>query len=486
MILEENNYREKLSKASRIIKENVSTTYGQKGGNVLISRGSFPPFTTKDGYTVAEHTMYPEDDAVNNIIKVIFETASIAVTEAGDGTTTSIVLADAIIQRALTKIDKYTSVFNLAKEIKDAVQVVCSNLKELSKEVTEEDTYKIALTSCNFDEEIAKTIQKAFNLSGKDGFVDLKPSNSSETSIQSNNGFILGSGFLSEEYLTSNSSAISLGNCDVFVIKSQVTSIDQVIDVIGDSTNCLVVAYGYTDRAMDELLVNRIRRKVNIIPVKIPTITSEKEDIAEDIRCYCDGNADEVLVTKYKTTIIKKEVKVDARISFIEGLLQECNDELLEDSLKSRISSLNGTSCVIQIGADSDVEYKEKLDRYDDALKAVKSSIEEGYVAGGGSTLHYIAEKNKKTLLSTLGGEIIYESLSIPAKVLFSNGNIEFNKFKDKMSKSYGRGVDLRSGKLVNLVDNYIIDPTKVTRKALESAGSVSAQLLATKRMIIL
>jgi len=218
----------------------------------------------------------------------------------------------------LTKIDKYTCVYSLSAEIKESIDSVVSFLKDLSSEVSNEDIYKIALTSANFEEEVARTIEKSFMMSGKDGFVDLKPSGSDETLVKSTNGMTINSGFLSESFLTSGASSISLKKCEVFVFKKQVSEIKEIEEAINGSKNCLVLAYDFSDSVIDELVVNRIRHKVNIIPIKTPMITSIREDIIEDVKCYCEGKADEVVITKFKSTIIRKNTNVKARINFIE------------------------------------------------------------------------------------------------------------------------------------------------------------------------
>ena len=482
MILDEEKYREKLIRASRKISSAVSTTYGQKGGNVLIAGASRD--ITKDGYTVASN-VFDEDPATNHIIKVIFESASKTVADAGDGTTTSIVLTDAIIQRAITKLDKYTSVYDLANDIKSAVSLIIDEVKNLAEEVTDEDIYRIALTSANNDSEIAKTIQKAFELAGKDGFVDIKPSPDSETLVKSTQGMTLKSGFLDEEFLEINASAINLEKPKVLVYKKEITSIEDIQEDLEGSTNCLVFAHSYSKKAIDEFITYRKRTRSSVIPIKNPYVTSVKGEIAEDLRVYCNGSADEVIISKYTTTINKKDAKVDARVSVLTEQKEQTEDLHTKEQIQDRISNLSGTSCCIYIGASSDVEYGEKLDRYDDALGAVKSSLVHGYIAGGGSTLHYIAQKHKKALTDTLGGEIIYEALSIPARTLLSKANIEFNKYKDQMGKKYNKGIDLRSGKLTDMIDSCVIDPAMVTIKALESSSSVSSILLSTKKMIV-
>ena len=488
MILEENRFREALSIASRTLCDTVSTTFGQKGGNVLISKGMQVPFTTKDGYTVANYVEY-EDQGVNAIIQNIKEVSNKTVDGAGDGTTTSIVLVNAIIQNTISKIDTYTSVYDLKKEIDVATDFILSEIDKLKKDVTDEDIYKIALTSCNFDKEVAKTIQEAFSRTGKTGFVDIKKSADGLTTLESQSGFIMPSGYFSQDFLGNNSSVIECINPRVVIFKDLLNDMEEVQKIHNESPKrpIVLVAHDFSKKVMDDLLVSRIRHKIEIYPVKTPFVGDRKVEIANDLSSYLtDDGVDSVLITKNKTIFTNQKAKVEGRVKVIQETLEQIDDQLEKEFTQDRISNLTGQSCTIYIGSFSDIEFNEKLDRYDDALKAVKSSIEEGYLAGGGSALLYIAEKNKEKLSETIGGEIMYESIVAPCRTLLSNANISFNAKRKQISAQYGISVDLRDGKIKDLVKNHIVDSAKVTKTALQSASSVACALITTKKMIIL
>ena len=488
MILDTNKFREALSIASRTLCDTVSTTFGQKGGNVLISKGMQVPFTTKDGYTVANYVEH-EDQGINAIIQNVKEVSNKTVDGAGDGTTTSIVLVNAIIQNAISKIDTYTSVYDLKKEIDTATDFVLAEIDKLKKDVTDEDIYKIALTSCNFDKEVALTIQEAFSRTGKTGFVDIKKAKDGVTSLESQSGFILPSGYFSQDFLGSSASVIECIKPKVLIFKDILNDLDEVQKIHSESPKqpLVIVAHDFSKKVMDELLVARVRHKNEFYPVKTPFIGDRKVEMANDLSSYLtDGEVDSVLITKTKTVFTNLNANVEGRVKVVQETLDQIDDQLEMEFTQDRISNLTGQSCTIRIGSFSDIEFNEKLDRYDDALKAVKSSIEEGYLAGGGSALLYIAEQNKEKLEETIGGEIIYESIVAPCRTLLSNANISFNSKRKQISTEYGVSIDLRDGEIKNLVENHIVDSAKVTKTALQSASSVAGALITTKKMIII
>lgn len=483
MILEEEEYRAYLVEASSILANAVSTTFGTMGANVLIDTGG-ETINTKDGVTVADFVT-SDDPATRVLINTIKKVSQKTLDEAGDGTTTSIILVDELIQNSIRKFDKYTSVFQMKAEIEKAVEHVTAKVRNLSTPISDGDTYKIALTSSNSDEEIANTIVTAFELAGDTGMVGMEANYTGVTEIKTTSGFKMDFGYMDERFLPHDATKIDLEDIKIHVFKGRFTGMSD-IPTFNQNEKCVIVAQDFSPQGYDEILRLTAMRKV-IIPLRIPFISDRAREVAGDLCAYIgeDCTVESISIGVKETLVIKKDAKIEGRTKLINAEIKATTDKVLIEYLMSRVSNLSSCSVTIQIGCESNLEYSEKQDRYDDAIKAVKASMKGGYIAGGGTTLNYVAEQEKEYLMKTKGGEIVYESLSAPLRALLSNANISFNERRGDLTE-YGIGINLKdSSKKCNMITELIIDPTLVTITALKSASSVACQLISTKKFIL-
>jgi chaperonin GroEL len=483
MILGEKDYRKKLEEASQLMADVVGTTFGYLGGNVLLAtRLVGKPSITKDGVTVSNF-VHSEDVAISKILAVFKQVSEESLKDAGDGTTTSIIIANSIIQSALKIMNKYTSVYLLKKEIDNAILEVINHVIELSVPVESDDIYAIALTSANGDEQIANLVSQAFLLAGNDGYISVTESETPEDSVEVINGFVLDNGYYDEVFLECGKSDILLESPVVHVQETEMSELPNGLIPQDLDKPLLIIAPSFTTQFQATIM--KLCSEYKIVLVKIPYITEQKIEIARDIKAYIsNSNVKSVLITSKKTIISTEDTSeaVLHRTNIVKRKMEESNDPIEKDHLLKRIQNMNSSSCTIKVGKASTVDYEERLDRFDDSIQAVKSSIVYGYVAGGGTTLNYIAKTHKDSLCKTKGGEIVYHAIQKPMQVLLDNGNVNYNN----LELTYGMGVDLKDigNGTVNLIERSIIDASLVTITALRTSSNVATQLLATKCII--
>lgn len=503
----------------------VRVTLGPKGRNVIIeSEYGGTPTITKDGVTVAK-SITLEDPIENLGAQVVKEVSSKTNDIAGDGTTTATVLAQAIVREGLKNVTAGANPMDLKRGIDLAVNVICDELKKTSKEISgKTEISQIGTISSNNDETIGNLIADAMEKVGKDGVITVEEAKGIETSLDIVEGMQVDRGYLSPYFVTNQDSMEAvLDNPYILITEHNVSAIKDLIptleQVAQTGKSLLVIADDIHGEALATLVVNKLRGTIKVAAIKSPGFGDRRKEMLQDIATLTGGtlisedtglklenikldhlgSAQKITVDKEKTTIIEgsgdsQEIKI--RISEIKSHIEIATTDYDKEKLQERLAKLSGGVAVLKIGASTEVEMKEKKDRIEDALHATRAAVEEGIVPGGGSAYLSIV-----SCLDNLQGEnedqntgisIIRKAIEEPIRQIVSNAGLEpsviVNKIKehyDNGSKKYGFGYNARTGEFVNMFDDGVIDPTKVSRVALQNAASVAGLLLTTEATIV-
>lgn len=503
---------EKLSKA-------VKTTLGPKGRNVVIERNLGFPIITKDGVTVAREIFL--DDPFENIgAQMVKEVAGKTADIAGDGTTTATVLAESILSNGLKNIAAGSNPMEIKRGIDFAVNKIIERLNSISIPVsTKEQIKQIAIVSANGDNEIGEIIADAMDKVGKDGTITVDQSNSTETYLNIIQGLQFDQGYLSPYFINnSESQSVILDESYILVIDKKISSLNEIMPILQlvskENKAILVISEGCENEVLSTMVLNKMKGNLRICAVKSPYFGDRRKDVLQDIAIitgatlFCDdlgkkiseadksdlGLARKVIVSKNETVIIDgagKEEKIIERINSIKKQIGLSNSPYDINKMKERISKLTGGIAVINVGATTEIELKEKKDRIDDALSATRAAVEEGMVAGGGiALLKTIRDEFNLFNLTNdekTGFNIVINSIVEPFKQLLKNGGYEPNaelKELQKMSSESNIGFNVSNGERVDMIEYGIIDPTKVTRSALQNAASVASLMLTTECVI--
>lgn len=489
----------------------VSVTLGPRGRNVIIGKDGVPHIT-KDGVTVAKSIKF-SDPSKDLIVSVIQEASQQTADNAGDGTTTSTVISQAIIQHAMKLIRGGKNPIVLKREMDIAVSELVSKLKEVSNDVSETETLKqIATISANGDTVIGGMIADALNQIGNDGVIEVQEGNGIENELDIVEGLEFDKGYLSHHFITDSHKMQSvLDNPLIFLYSGRLSTIDDVNPLLekaaSDNRPLLVIADEIESQALAMLIVNTARGLIKGCAVKSPGFGDKLErmyDIAaltggdvvgtpglplEAFNADNFGEAEKVIIGRNKTVIVNGMGTTDGITTRIEQIKTQMRDmdgvsDFEKDKLNKRLSSLTGGMAVMRVGGQSEIEMKERKDRIDDALLATRAAIEEGYVAGGGSTLYYLASKMNA---ETDGGSVLISAITSPIRKIMENAGIENvdELLEHIVELNYGYDISNETPKLINLIEAGIIDPTKVVRVALEKAVSVAGTLLTTNCMVV-
>jgi chaperonin GroEL len=507
--------RERLVSGINTLADAVTSTLGPNGRNVVYTDGQ-SVFSTKDGVTVAKNINYLEDPIEELGIKMIKQAAIKTADNAGDGTTTSTLLAQSMVNAGLNHLNNGSNAVEIKRGIDRAVkQLVESLRKELKEDISsEEQLEQVATISANNDPEIGKMIAEAMKKVGREGVVHVEESKTGETYLETVEGMQFERGYKSPYMVTDNNSMTAILN-DVYVLiidkkVSQVKELLPVLESISQQNkSILVIAEDIEGEALAALIVNKARGILKSAAVKAPDFGDRRKLILEDIAILTGGQvissekgmklekfdsswlgqARSVTISKDTTTIVDgkgDDTKIEARINELMEQIELAKTPFEKEKLQERLAKFVGGISIVHVGGNTETEVKERKDRFDDALHATKAAIEEGIVPGGGVALLHMRDLIE---VNDIGSQIVYEACSAPLKKILSNAGVEQEKvyqiMNDIKNETSWMGYDLQSEKVVNMKEAGIIDPAKVTRTALENAASVAGTILLTECTIV-
>ncbi len=519
-LLFDEDARHKILSGVEQLTNAVKVTLGPRGRCVLISKPFGAPRVTHDGVTVAKEIEL-KDRFENLGAQMVKEVASKTADNAGDGTTTATVLAHAVFREGLKYVGAGANPVYLKRGIDKAVEVVVKDLRRASKPVdNNEEIRQVATVSANWDTAIGDLIAEAMDKVGKDGTITVEEAQSMDTSLELVKGMQFDKGYLSP-YFSSNEETLEteMENPLILLFEKKISTMSDVLPLLQEVSSAgkslLIIAEDIVGEALSTLVVNKLRGSLNVCAVKAPGFGDKRkammEDIAiltggkfitEDLGLNLDkvkmedlGSAKRVVIDKDITTLIegvgKKEL-VEARLNQIRRQIDDATSDYDRENLKLRMAKLSSGIAIIKIGASSEVEMKEKKDRVDDALCATHAAVEEGIVVGGGVALlrtipaldkliEELADPDEKS-----GAKILRKALEEPLRQLCFNAGAEGSVIVQKVMsyKEAHMGYNVGTGIYENLFAAGVIDPTKVTREALQNAASVSGLLLTTECII--
>jgi chaperonin GroEL len=510
--------RAKLKSGIDQLANAVKVTLGPKGRNVVIQKSFGAPSITKDGVTVAKEIEL--EDAIENMgAQMVKEVASKTADAAGDGTTTATVLAQGMVNAGMKYVTAGANPMDLKRGIDKAVAAVIADLKNQS-EVVGSDFDKIkqvASISANNDDEIGALIADAMKRVTKDGVITVEEAKGTETYVDEVIGMQFDRGYLSPYFITNTENMTTeYDNPLILIHDKKISNIQEILPVLEKVVQTgrplLIIAEDVDSQALGTLVVNRLRGGLKIVAVKAPGFGDRRKAMLEDIAILTGGvvisdekgyklentnitdlgQAEKITVDKDNTTIVNgkgQKSDIDGRINQIKAQIGTTTSEYDKEKLQERLAKLAGGVAVLYVGAATEVEMKEKKDRVDDALHATRAAVEEGIVPGGGVALvRSIASLEKLTGANedeNLGILIVKKALESPLRTIAENAGVDGSVVYQEVSKAKGaNGYNARTGNFEDLKKAGVIDPTKVTRVAVENAGSIASMVLTTECVI--
>jgi chaperonin GroEL len=510
--------RKKVLKGVTTLADAVSVTLGPKGRNVLIDKKFGSPTVTKDGVTVAKEIDLP-DPYENMGAQMVREVASKTSDLAGDGTTTATVLAASVYREGLKNVAAGANPVYLKRGIDKAVEAGVAKLLRDSKKVSDrEEVRQVATVSANWDAEIGEIIADAMDKVGKDGTITVEEAKSIETTLDVVEGMQFDKGYLSPYFCTNNDTMESiLDDCFILIYEKKITALNDLLPVLQlvskQGKPLLIIAEDVEGEALAALVVNKLRGTLNACAVKAPGFGDRRKEMLRDIailtgaRCLTEdlgikleniqladlGQAKRISVDKENTVIVEgsgKASEIQGRVKQIRRQIQETTSDYDREKLQERLAKLAGGVAVINVGAATEPEMKEKKARVEDALHATRAAVEEGILPGGGVALLRAAnaiEKSATTLEGdeAIGATIVRRAIEAPLRKLCDNAGVEGSLVVQQVLKSKSTmGYNVATDTHEDLIKAGVVDPTKVTRTALQNAGSVAGLLLTTDCMI--
>jgi chaperonin GroEL len=509
--------RNKMKKGIDTLANAVKVTLGPKGRNVIIDKKFGSPIITKDGVTVAKEIELA--DVIENMgAQLVKEVASKTADQAGDGTTTATVLAQAIYTIGAKNVAAGANPMDLKRGIDKAVTAVVESLNKQSNAIsTSQEITQVASISANNDFEIGQMISDAMDKVGKEGVITVEEARGTETEVKTVEGMQFDRGYLSPYFVTNaEKMEAEMENAYILISEKKVSSMKELLPVLEGVAQSgrplMIIAEDVDGEALATLVVNKIRGSLKICAVKAPGFGDRRKAMLEDIAVLTGGTviseergfklenatldmlgqAEKVLVDKDNTTIINgsgDKEEISGRVNQIKAQIETTTSDYDREKLQERLAKLSGGVAIIYIGAATEVEMKEKKDRVDDALHATRAAVEEGIVAGGGVALIRAqaaleglegANADEKT-----GIAIIRQAIESPLRTIVANCGGEASVVVMEVKKGIGAyGYNAREDKYEDLIKAGIIDPTKVTRLALENAASISGLLLTTEAVV--
>ncbi len=494
----------------------VKTTLGPKGRNVILQKQVGVPHITKDGVSVAKEIEL--SDPIENIgAQLVKEVASKTADMAGDGTTTATVLAQSIFNLGIKNVTAGANPMDLKRGIDIAVSSIVTELQNISKKVsTTTEIEQVATVSANNDSEVGSMIATAMEKVGKDGVITVEEAKGTETSVKIVEGMQFDKGYLSPYFVTDQSTMEAvLEKPYILLCDKAITSMKDILpileQVVQTDKALIIIAENVDGEALATMVVNRVRGSLKIAAVKAPGFGDKRKQTLEDIGVLTNGSvvvdemgvtletltladlgtAEKVIIGKDSTTIINgygKKEDIEARVNQIKTQIENSQSDYEREKLQERLAKLSGGVAILQIGATTEVEMKEKKDRVDDALHATRAAVAEGIVPGGGTAL-IRAQKILYTLDVSgdvkTGVDIIRKAIESPLRTIVTNGGGMADVVINAVKNNDGNvGYNARAERFEDLVEAGIIDPTKVTRLALENAASIASLLLTTECVV--
>jgi len=509
--------RKKLVNGIDKLSNAVTSTLGPNGRNVVISNNQGYPQSTKDGVTVAKNITL--EDPIEELGAQLVKQAAIKTADgAGDGTTTSTLLAQEMVKNGLVHLNNGVNAVKIKRDIDSAVKEVVKELRKgISQDISSEDQLKqVATISSNNDPEVGELIATAMQKVGREGVVHIEESKSGETYLETVEGMQFDRGYKSHYFVTDNNTmTCTIENPLILIADKRFTSIKELLPVLEAVSNqgkpLFIIAEDLDGEALATLIVNKMRGTIKVCAVKAPDFGDRRKLLLDDIAILTGGEvfstdkgmkldkfdwkwfgeARLVTVTKDQTTIVDgkgQSERIQTRIEELQQQIEKAKTPFEQEKLQERLAKFVGGVAIIHVGGNTETEVKEKKDRVDDALQATKAAIEEGIVPGGGSALLYAREAI--TNANTVGGGIVWKACSAPFMKILTNAGYEEMESYQLINNMFNvrdnwRGYDLEVQKFVDMKQAGIIDPTKVTRTAIENAASVAGTILLTECTVV-
>ena len=511
--------RAKMKDGADALANAVKVTLGPKGRNVVIDKKFGAPQITKDGVTVAKEVEL-EDRFENMGAQMVKEVASKTNEQAGDGTTTATVLAQAVINVGLKNVTAGANPMDLKRGIDKAVAAVVADLKSQSQPVGEDYSKieQVGTVSANNDAQIGKLIADAMSKVKKDGVITVEEAKGTETEVKVVEGMQFDRGYISPYFMTNGDKMEAvLDDCYLLLTDKKIANMEDLMPVLEpvarEGRSLLIIAEDVEGQALTTLVVNRLRGTLKVAAVKAPGFGDRRKEMLQDIATLTGavviseergftlqnanvqmlGRAEKVTITKENTVIVGGKgdaAAIKDRADQIRKQIETTKSDYDREKLQERLGKLAGGVAVIYVGATSEIEMKEKKDRVDDALNATRAAVEEGYLPGGGVAYIRAAEALKglkgENEDETTGIHIVARAIEEPLRQIAANAGVEASVIINKIREGKGDfGYNARTGEYVNLYEAGVIDPTKVARVALENAASVAGMFLTTECGIV-
>jgi chaperonin GroEL len=508
--------RQKLVNGIDKLADAVVATLGPNGRNVVISNAQGFPQSTKDGVTVAK-SISLSDNVENTGVEMVKQSAIQTANVAGDGTTTSTLLAREMVKAGLSHLNNGANAVEIKRSIDKAVSQVVTTLRQNAEDISsEEQLEQVATISANNDPEVGKLIAAAMNKVGREGVITIEESKSGETYLETVEGIQFDRGFKSPYFVTNNSTMSAvLDKPYILIADGKFTKVKDLLPVLegvsGTGRSLLIIAEDIDNEALATLVVNKMRGTLAVCAVKAPEFGDRRKLVLEDIATLTGGEvfskekgmkldkftwdwfgeARTVNVTKETTTIVDgkgESGRIEARIEALQQQIEQANSPFEVEKLQERLAKFVGGVGIVHVGGLTETEMKERKDRVDDALQATKAAIEEGIVAGGGVALLYARESIEG---DNIGAKIVKQACGKPFTQILMNAGwdeVDGRIVADNLihtKKDIWTGFNIKTIEKVNMKKAGIIDPAKVTRTALESAASVAGTILLTECVVV-
>lgn len=498
-----------------ILANTVKVTLGPKGRNVVLEKAFGSPLITNDGVTIAKEIEL-EDHFENMGAKLVAEVASKTNDIAGDGTTTATVLTQAIVREGLKNVTAGANPVGIRRGIELATRAAVEELHKISRPVESKEAIAQVAAISSGSQEVGSLIAEAMEKVGNDGVITIEESKGIETELDVVEGMQFDRGYLSQYMVTDNDKMVAhLDNPFILITDKKVSNIQEIIplleQIVQQGRALLIIADDVDGEALPTLVLNKLRGTFNVVAVKAPGFGDRRKAMLEDIAVLTGaqvitedlglelkdatlaqlGTAGKVVVSKDNTTIVEgagsKEL-ISNRVALIRSQAQDTTSDFDREKLQERLAKLSGGVAVIKVGAATETELKEKKLRIEDALNATRAAVEEGIVSGGGTALVNVQKTVDALELKgdeATGAKIVSRSLEEPLRQIATNAGLEGSVIVAHLkAQELGIGYNAASDEWVNMIEAGIVDPTKVTRSALQNAASVSALLLTTEAVV--
>lgn len=497
------------------LADTVKVTLGPKGRNVVLDKSYGAPQITNDGVTIAKDIEL-EDKFENMGAQLVVEVASKTNDIAGDGTTTATVLAQAIVNEGMKNVAAGANPVGIRRGIEKATQKAVEELRKISTEVSDKESIAQIASISSGDEEVGKFISDAMERVGSDGVITIEESQGIETELDVVEGMQFDRGYLSQYMVTDDEKMeADLENPYILITDKKISNVQDILplleSVMQQNRPLLIIADDVEGEALPTLVLNKIRGTLDVTAVKAPGFGDRRKGMLEDIAILTGGSvitedlgldltdatmdqlgsAGRVTVTKDLTTIVEgsgEKEQIESRVQMLRRQIEDTNSDFDREKLQERVAKLAGGVAVIKVGAPTETEIKERKLRIEDALNASRAAVAEGIVAGGGTAYIEILDKLNELNLEgdeATGVSIVRRALEEPVRQIAVNAGLEGSVIVERLrSVESGTGFNAASGEMVNMVDNGIIDPTRVTRSALQNAASVAALLLTSEAAV--